>query len=273
MKLSGGGAVAILRDTSWSMNGTCQRNPLRASCANGMDLFVKTPPTTALSSLFPLFLAIVFTLTGLWSSWAASLCLRVVEVAKRHRMRIGYVEFNHEIDPHFAANGSFLSKEYQSVSDRVTSLDCQGITNYQLPLQTALDAFEEGQAFSQGTDKSRGNNNDDGKSGYTSLRGGGKRKVGAKGRQRQRQRRGANDKHILFVTDGLPTTGAFTNSISLLSLSLSLCLFSRVCPALSSPLLLHLSSLFSFHSFLSFSFFCFSLSFYALQSKHKLFRG
>ena len=84
--------VAILRDTSWSMN-------------------------------------------GVWSNWAASLCLRVIEVAKKKRMKIGYVEFNHNIDKHVGSDGELFVSDYDAVSDRACSLDCQGITNYQLPLQ------------------------------------------------------------------------------------------------------------------------------------------
>ncbi len=211
--------VAILRDTSWSMN-------------------------------------------GVWSNWAASLCLRVIEVAKKKRMKIGYVEFNHNIDKHVGSDGELFVSDYDAVSDRACSLDCQGITNYQLPLQVraythkqisqshasfsltplpshlaqvTLNAFQDmapgrrrrkhGRSPSSSSAAAAG-----GVGGLGGLGGGGGSDFSGQGQLDSRSldraasaiasrmargggrgggegAAGAADKHILFLTDGLPTTG------------------------------------------------------------------
>lgn len=119
-RIDGGGSLALLRDTSMSMEGR-------------------------------------------WSKWAESLTTQIVGLARRKKMRIGYMEFNHRLNQHLL-DDRFFVRDYEAIDRLARNADCAGVTDYQLPIGTALHEFQQ-------------------------LPG------------------GKFNRHILFLTDGLPTTG------------------------------------------------------------------
>ena len=51
-------------------------------------------------------------MAGLWAEWSSSLCTSVVELAKRKRMGVGYIEFNTDCDVYaFPPNGGCSKRE------------------------------------------------------------------------------------------------------------------------------------------------------------------
>jgi len=98
---------------------------------------------------------------GPYSEWASSVVKGVIELARRKRMRIGYLEFNHNYIKH-QKNSRFFTRDYRWMEKLAERTDCSGNTNYKTALEEALKEF-------------RG--------------------------------RGLRNKHILFITDGIPTTG------------------------------------------------------------------
>ena len=108
-------------------------------------------------------------MTGVWTAWAQSLALRIVELGRGQSMRIGYMEFNHLLRKVVGEEGSngdkaFFLQDYDLLEREIRAAKCAGVTNYQLPLSHTLGEFK--------TSKSR-----------------------------------KHDRHILFLTDGLPTSG------------------------------------------------------------------
>mmetsp|Transcript_11413 Transcript_11413/g.13085 ORF Transcript_11413/g.13085 Transcript_11413/m.13085 type:complete len:191 (+) Transcript_11413:27-599(+) len=87
-------------------------------------------------------------------------------------MRVGYLEFNDKVEKHISSKKSFFTKDYNALKQRMTNVKCDGLTNYELPLATALEEFVR--------IKSRG-------TGMTFQK--------------------SPDQHILFITDGRPTAG------------------------------------------------------------------
>ena len=98
---------------------------------------------------------------GIYSEWSSSVVKGVIELARRKRMRIGYLEFNHKYIKH-QKNSRFFTRDYRWMEKLAERTDCSGNTNYEEALREALKEF-------------RG--------------------------------RGLRNKHILFITDGIPTTG------------------------------------------------------------------
>ena len=119
-RIDGGGSLALLRDTSMSMEGR-------------------------------------------WSKWAESLTTQIVGLARRKKMRMGYMEFNHRLNQHIL-DDRFFVRDYDAIDRLARSAACAGVTDYQLPIGTALHEF-------------------------------------------QRLPGGKFNRHVLFLTDGLPTTG------------------------------------------------------------------
>ncbi|MFI5314198.1 MAG: AAA family ATPase [Myxococcota bacterium] len=92
-----GGALALLRDVSASMEGRLAR-------------------------------------------WAGEVVAGLVRVGARRRMRLGYLEFNHEAE-RFAADGAFFHRRYRRVLALAKRSRAEGRTNYEAPLRTALAEF------------------------------------------------------------------------------------------------------------------------------------
>ncbi|HTO05804.1 MAG TPA: AAA family ATPase [Myxococcota bacterium] len=89
-----GGALALLRDVSASMEGQLARS-------------------------------------------AGQVVAGIVRVAARRRMRLGYVEFNHEAE-RFAQDGAFFHRRYRRALALARRARAEGRTNYEAPLRTAL---------------------------------------------------------------------------------------------------------------------------------------
>jgi hypothetical protein len=77
---TGGGRVAIVRDTSRSMHGA-------------------------------------------WATWASALTSKIIEMGRRKKMQIGYLEFNHDIT---APEGTFFTNRYTELASLARRVDCQG---------------------------------------------------------------------------------------------------------------------------------------------------
>jgi len=92
-----GGAVAVLRDVSSSMEGRL-------------------------------------------SSWAGDVVLGVIGLARRARMGLGYVEFNHRVECCTEA-GRFFHRGYGALARLAARARCEGRTSYEAPLGAALEAF------------------------------------------------------------------------------------------------------------------------------------
>ena len=80
-------------------------------------------------------------MAGVYSKWASSLILRMVELAKKKRMRVGYIEFNH-LSTKYQVEGKFFVRDYEKMSRRALNLHCSGCTNYQNSLEDALQEFQ-----------------------------------------------------------------------------------------------------------------------------------
>ena len=80
-------------------------------------------------------------MAGVYSKWASSVILRLIEMARRKRMRVGYIEFNH-LSTKYQLEGKFFARDYQKVSHRALNLHCSGCTNYQNSLEDALLEFK-----------------------------------------------------------------------------------------------------------------------------------
>jgi len=78
---------------------------------------------------------------GMWNQWAALLCTSVMEMSQKQKMRVGYLEFNTRAQK-FVENKQFFTHEYESVGQRMAVAKCEGLTNYEAPLSIALDEFE-----------------------------------------------------------------------------------------------------------------------------------
>jgi len=90
-----GGAVAVLRDVSASMEGRFGR-------------------------------------------WAGDVVVALADLARRQRLRVGYVEFNHDAEP-FVARGRFFHRRYDALAELGARRRCEGRTSYAAPLAAALD--------------------------------------------------------------------------------------------------------------------------------------
>ena len=80
-------------------------------------------------------------MAGVYSKWASSVVLRLIELAKKKRMRVGYIEFNH-LSTKYQVEGKFFARDYEKMSRRALNLHCSGCTNYQNSLEDALQEFK-----------------------------------------------------------------------------------------------------------------------------------
>ena len=67
-------------------------------------------------------------MAGVYSKWASSVILRLVELARKKRMRVGYIEFNH-LSTKYQVEGKFFVRDYEKMSHRALNLHCSGCTN------------------------------------------------------------------------------------------------------------------------------------------------
>jgi uncharacterized protein with von Willebrand factor type A (vWA) domain len=61
----------------------------------------------------------------------------LVRTGARRRMRMGYVEFNHEAE-RFESGGAFFHRRYRRLLALASRRRAEGRTNYEAPLQSAL---------------------------------------------------------------------------------------------------------------------------------------
>lgn len=80
-------------------------------------------------------------MAGIYSKWASSVILRLVELARKKRMRVGYIEFNH-LSTKYQVDGRFFVRDYDKMAQRALALHCSGCTNYQNSLEDALLEFK-----------------------------------------------------------------------------------------------------------------------------------
>ncbi|GBG30265.1 ATPase ravA [Hondaea fermentalgiana] len=114
---------------------------------------------------------------GIWADWCSLVCSRVIDLARRKRMRVGYAEFDTDVQA-FWENGKFFTREYGALMQRAGEVTCSGKTNYEAAFNLALEEFDRAGGMARRTNAGTG-----------------------VGRARP------CDQHILFITDGKPTSG------------------------------------------------------------------
>jgi MoxR-like ATPase len=80
-------------------------------------------------------------MAGIYSKWASSVILRLIELARKKRMRVGYIEFNH-LSTKYQVDSKFFVRDYDKMQQRALALHCSGCTNYQNSLEDALMEFQ-----------------------------------------------------------------------------------------------------------------------------------
>jgi MoxR-like ATPase/Mg-chelatase subunit ChlD len=81
-------------------------------------------------------------MTGKSSLWVSMVVLGLVEMAKRSRMAVGYIEFNHQ-SYKYLDNGHFFTRNYEPLLERSRETQCSGFTDYQNALGDALKEFAQ----------------------------------------------------------------------------------------------------------------------------------
>jgi hypothetical protein len=79
-------------------------------------------------------------MTGSRAQWSSMLILGLVRIARRRRMRIGYLEFNHQ-STKYMKHEIFFNRSYNMIGDIASRCSCSGFTNYQLPLLDVIKEF------------------------------------------------------------------------------------------------------------------------------------
>jgi MoxR-like ATPase len=80
---------------------------------------------------------------GRYARWTSSVVTKLVDMVRRKRMRIGYIEFNH-ISRKYTHDGRFFTRDYEKIVDQAANVSCSGVTNYQYPLRDALHELRRG---------------------------------------------------------------------------------------------------------------------------------
>lgn len=80
---------------------------------------------------------------GRYARWTSSVVNKLVELVRRKRMRIGYIEFNH-VSRKYDHDGRFFTRDYDKIVDQASNVSCSGVTNYQYPLRDALQELRRG---------------------------------------------------------------------------------------------------------------------------------
>ena len=79
-------------------------------------------------------------MTGSRAQWSSMLILGLVRITRRRRMRLGYIEFNHQ-SMRYLKKDSFFNRAYNKIGEMASQCRCSGFTNYQLPLLDAIREF------------------------------------------------------------------------------------------------------------------------------------
>jgi uncharacterized protein with von Willebrand factor type A (vWA) domain len=79
-------------------------------------------------------------MTGKSSLWVSMVVIGLVEMAKRSRMAVGYIEFNHQSYKYMEA-GKFFTRNYEPLLEKSMETQCSGFTDYQNALDDALQEF------------------------------------------------------------------------------------------------------------------------------------
>ncbi len=79
-------------------------------------------------------------MTGTRAQWSSMLILGLIRMARRRRMKLGYIEFNHQ-STKFTKSRLFFNRSYNKIGDLASKCLCSGFTNYQLPLLDAIREF------------------------------------------------------------------------------------------------------------------------------------
>jgi len=77
---------------------------------------------------------------GRYARWTSSVVTKLVELVRRKRMRIGYIEFNH-VSRKYNHSGRFFTRDYDKIVEIASNVVCSGVTNYQFPMREALKEF------------------------------------------------------------------------------------------------------------------------------------
>jgi uncharacterized protein with von Willebrand factor type A (vWA) domain len=80
---------------------------------------------------------------GRYARWTSSVVTKLVDMVRRKRMRVGYIEFNH-VSHKYQHDGRFFTRDYDKIIDSASNVTCSGVTNYQYPLRDALEEFKKG---------------------------------------------------------------------------------------------------------------------------------
>ena len=80
---------------------------------------------------------------GRYARWTSSIVTRLVDLVRRKRMRIGYIEFNH-VSRKYNHDGRFFTRDYDKIVEQASNVSCSGVTNYQYPLRDALQEMRRG---------------------------------------------------------------------------------------------------------------------------------
>lgn len=80
---------------------------------------------------------------GRYARWTSSVVTRMVDLVRKKRMRIGYIEFNH-VSRKYQHDGRFFTRDYDKIVEKAANVSCSGVTNYQYPLRDALAELKRG---------------------------------------------------------------------------------------------------------------------------------
>jgi uncharacterized protein with von Willebrand factor type A (vWA) domain len=80
---------------------------------------------------------------GRYARWTSSVVTNLVDMVRRKRMRIGYIEFNH-VSRKYDHDGRFFTRDYDKIIEKASNVSCSGVTNYQYPLRDALQELRGG---------------------------------------------------------------------------------------------------------------------------------
>ncbi|MDH4121504.1 MAG: AAA family ATPase [Deltaproteobacteria bacterium] len=78
---------------------------------------------------------------GRFARWTSSVIVRLVDLVKSKRLRLGYIEFNHGCRKH-TLEGQFFTRDYDQIIRIASRVSCAGVTNYQMALKEALDELK-----------------------------------------------------------------------------------------------------------------------------------
>ena len=79
-------------------------------------------------------------MTGRSSLWVSMVVIGLVEMAKRSKMTVGYIEFNHQ-SYKYMEEGRFFTHNYEALMRKSMETQCSGFTDYQNALDDALKEF------------------------------------------------------------------------------------------------------------------------------------